>query len=182
MATITHDTASANILAACEAGTLIQGKWHDRDRDGREIACLLGAIHPTVKSPADCNGDLMPMWLAELTPTMFDGLPAEAVIPIAKRYGDLVGRWHVLSTAQWDAILTRVLIRCVDDAVTAARSVCEGQPYWPAVDAACKQVRAVLNGDGDIKAAGAAAAAAAAYEILFNFVLDQIESELGAAE
>ena len=66
MLQITHADASAAILAACDAGTLVQGKWHDRSDDGREIACLLGSMHPDVQKPADCNGDLMPMWLAAL--------------------------------------------------------------------------------------------------------------------
>lgn len=156
--TITHATASANILAACDAGTLVQGQWHGRDKDGREIACLLGAMHPSVKSPADCNGDLMPIWLATMVPVLFDGLPAEAIIPMARRFGAAVAAcFPLLSPRQWDAILTRVLIRCIDDAVEYARPCSEGKPYWPAVEAACKQVRDALNGGGNIKEAAAAA-------------------------
>ena len=48
---ITNAAAAANILAAVDAGTLVQGEWHGRGDDGREIACLLGAIHPSVKEP-----------------------------------------------------------------------------------------------------------------------------------
>ena len=184
MIDITNAEASAAILSHVDAGTLAQGVWHDQGKDGREIACLLGAIHPSVKKAADCNGDLMPMWLAELTPTLFDGIAAENIYPMARRYGELVGRWHVLSGARWDGILTRVLIRCIDDAVTAARPANEGKDYWPAVAAACEQVKAALN-DGDADAlsaawsAAASAARSAAYLSLFTFVLDQIEAECG---
>ena len=136
MLDIDNQTASTNILAAVEAGTLVQGTWHGRDREGRALACLLGAIHPSVTSPAECNGKLMPMWLAELTPPLFDGIPKAEILPIAKRYGELVGRWHVLTDAQWQAILDRFLIRCIDDAVAAARPASEGKDYWPAVEAA----------------------------------------------
>ena len=182
MLKITHEAASAAILAACDNGTLVQGRWHGRE-DGREIACLLGSIHPKVKTAADCNGDLMPLWLAELTPTLFDGIPADQTHTIARRYGELVSRWHALSLTQWDAILTRVLVRCVDDAVNAARPMNAGKSYWPAVEAACEQVKGALK-SGDKEAARAAyaaadaARAAAAYLSLFNFVLDQIEMEL----
>ena len=210
MVPVTHAEASANILAFAAEGRLTQGQWHGRGDDGREIACLLGAIHPSVTSAAECNGDLMPLWLAELTPVLFDGIPAEEVSPIARRYGELVARWHALSAAQWDAILTRVLVRCIDDAVAAARPVSEGKEYWPAVEAACAQCRVAIESGADAAwateaawaaeaAAGAAARAAraaadaawaaveaawaaeAAYLSLFNFVLDQIAAELEAA-
>lgn len=163
MLALTHDAASAAILAACDAGTLTQGQWHGRGSDGREIACLLGAMDPRVKQPSDCNGELMPMWLAELTPTLFDGIPAGEIYPIARRYGGLVARWHVLQSAQWDALLARFLIRTIDDAVEAARPVASDKPYWPAVEAACKQSReAVEWGDAEKKKAAAADADAAA--------------------
>jgi hypothetical protein len=184
MINITNETASANILAACDAGTLVQGKWHDRRDDGRELACLLGSINSTVNSWADCNGDLMPMWLAEMVPTLFDGLPEASIIPVARRFGIAVARWHVLAPTQWDAILTRVLIRCVDDAVGYARPVCAGEPYWLAVVSACDLVTSALSGKGDIEAAAEAGAAAgtAACHKLFTFVLDQIEAEIAAAD
>ena len=197
MLKITHEAASPAILAACDNGTLVQGRWHGRE-DGREIACLLGSIHPKVKTAADCNGDLMPLWLAELTPTLFDSIPADQTHTIARRYGELVSRWHALSLAQWDAILTRVLVRCIDDAVGAARPVSVGKSYWPAVEAACEQVKAaLLSGDKEAAADAAyaayaaraaaratayAAARAAAYLSLFNFVLDQIEVELATTD
>lgn len=162
---ITHAAASAAILAACDERRLTQAKWHGHGNDGREIACLLGSIHPSVTSPAECNGALMPMWLAELTPTLFDGIPAEQIYPIARRYGELVGRWHVLSPAQWDGLLTQFLIRTIDEAVDAARPASEGKPYWPAVAAACEQTKtALLTGDGLRAAARARAAAREAAE------------------
>lgn len=158
---ISHSDASAAILAHVDAGTLVQGKWHDRRAsDGREIACLLGAIHPSVESPADCNGELMPMWLAEMTPTLFDGIPAESVLPVARRYGELVARWGKLSQDQWDAILTRVLVRCIDVAMESARPVNEERSYWPAVAAACDQVKTALVSGGDAASFEAAAWAA----------------------
>lgn len=189
---ITHAAASAAILTACDAGALIQGGWHRRGDDGRELACLLGSIHPQVQSPADCNGDLMPMWLAELTPALFDGISAADVVPIARRFGGLVARWHALTDAQWSGILTRFLVSTIDDAVAAAKPLCEGMPYWAAVASACEQSKAaIISGDraaartaanaaANAARAAANAARAAAYQRLFNFLLDQIEGALSA--
>lgn len=181
MIEVTHAEASANILRHVAERRLTQGDWHSRDADGREIACLLGAIHPGVESVDDCNGDLMPMEMAEMVPDLFDGLPAEHVYPTAQRFGELVERWHVLGGAQWAAVMVRFRIRCIDFALEAARPVCKDASYWPAVEAACGQVKdALTSGDQAALRAGAAAAGAAgaAYLTLFTFLLDQIEAEI----
>lgn len=187
MINITNAQASASILRYVAEERLTQGAWH-WVKDGRDIACLLGAIHKDVTSPADCNGDVMPLWLAELTVTLFDGLPEERIYPTAKRYGELVARWGQLTPDQWSGILNCFLVRCIDDAVAAVRPVSEGKPYWPAVEAACEQCKAAINGNGDLAAAEAwtawkAAARAAAWtaeeaDKLFTFLLDQIEEAL----
>jgi len=117
---IPHATASANILRHVETGTLIQGGWHRR-RGGVELACLLGSIDPSVKTTQDCNAELMPLWLAETSLVLFDGLPRGSIGPVARRYGTLIAQWHVLVPIRWDAILMRFLIRAIDDAVDAAR-------------------------------------------------------------
>lgn len=186
MLNITHAEASANILRHANEGRLTQSRWHGTASDGREIACLLGSIHPTVTTAAECNGALMPMWLAELTPTLFDGILASEITQIARRYGGLVARWHAITPPSWDRVLTRFLVRMIDDVVDAARPVAEGKPYWPAVEAACAQCRAALeSGDKTAAARAAVAAVAAAWAAdpaahlrLFNFLLDQIELEI----
>ena len=177
MLTITHAEASTAILAAVATGTLVQGKWHDPGADGRHLACLLGSIHSEMKEAADCPADLMPLWMAELTVTLFDRVPAAEIYRIARRYGGLVARWHALDAAGWDAVLRRFLVRAIDDAVRYARPVAIGQSYWPAVDAACALCRvAIENGDRD-----AAAARAAASLDLFDYLLDQIDAQIGPA-
>ena len=164
MKSFTNEYASKNILAAVSEGRLIQHSWHrggDGD-DGKELACLLGSIDPKVNKPSDCNAKLMPMWLAELTPTLFDGISQDQIYPIASRYGELVGRWHVISSDRWDAILTTFLIKTIDDAVDAARPSSVGQPYWPAVEKSCQQCNDALQTGNDKEALAAAWAARAA--------------------
>lgn len=173
----THAAASAAILAHCNAGTIVQREWHGRDAAGREVACLLGAIDPSVNSTADCNAELMPMWLAELTLVLFDGLPPKAIYPIARRYGELVGRWHVLSSKDWERVLAGFLCRVIDEA---------SQTYWPAVAAIVAAQAAVVTAPKARAAAQAAAQAAVRAapwptdrERLFTALLDQIESQEG---
>jgi hypothetical protein len=161
--TFTHEHASKNIIRFATEGRLIQQAWH-QDRDGREMACLLGSIDPSVQGAADCNGDLMPMWLATITPTLFDGIPREHVTEIGLRYGNLVGRWHVLKPENWEAVLIRFLCRTVDDAVESARPVAEKLSVWPrVVDAARLTVEALKlpAEDPQRQEKGAAAYAAA---------------------
>src|ERR1700679_3879209 len=130
MLNITHAIASENILRFCDEGRLTQARWHDRDADGRELACLLGSLDPSVDNVAICNGDLMPLWLAKMTPGLFDGINVEKIYPLARRYGELIGRWGVLLKADWDAILASVLVHCIDLALDTARPTAEDKPYW----------------------------------------------------
>ena len=156
-----HSEASANIIRFAQEGRLIQRAWHT-EKGGRKMACLLGSIHPSVTSEAECNGDLMPMWLAQLTPRLFDSIPADKVTEIGLRYGSLVARWHVLTPDQWEAVKTAFLVRTVDAALSSAREVSSGEACWAQVEAACEQVKAALISGKGLKAARAAAEAARA--------------------
>ena len=203
----TNEFASNAILRAVETKSLVQSSWHSRAEDGRQVACLLGSISPDVRSVKDCNASLMPLWLAELTPTLFDGIPADHVYPVAERYGRAVGQWNKLTDIQWNSILVKFLVRTIDDALSAARPQCVDKPYWQAVEDACASSKAaIVSGDDPEKKAEAAARAAeaaaraaaraawaaartaaeaaaeaaarAAYLKLFTFLLDTIEEEL----
>ena len=161
MVEITHADASANILRFCAEKRLTQGQWHEKGKDGRDIACLLGSIDPSVKMLEDCNGDLMPLWLARITVVLFDHLSVDNIYPIALRYGELVARWHILTDTDWNSILIKFLVRCIDDAVEAARPVSVGKPYWDAIETVCEQSKVAIK-SGDKTAADAADAAARA--------------------
>ena len=51
---------------------LIQGGWH-QEEDGRQLACALGVLGQDVSSSKDCPAQVMPRWLAQMVPWMFDG-------------------------------------------------------------------------------------------------------------
>ncbi len=80
MSTTTHNQtaqtaaeAFERYTAALEAGALVQGSWHGRGDDGRELACALGSLGPDVHGPSDCPARVMPLWLARMVPRLFDG-------------------------------------------------------------------------------------------------------------
>lgn len=112
---MTHDHIS-RLRAHIEAGTLVRNKWTGTDAQGRETACLLAAMVPKCgeEGSADaCPADVMPRWLAHLTPWIDDAGSAEAWPGVVQRYADLASRWHVLTADDWDALHKRVRAACV---------------------------------------------------------------------
>jgi hypothetical protein len=154
--------ASRNILSYIEDGRLIQKSWYT-ERDGRVLGCLLHAAGD-FRSTADCPAELMPSWVAECTVTMFDGLSKEDVVPVSRRYANLIGRWHVLTPDGWNNVLARWLVRLIDQAVDAVPAAAKTESYWPDIEKACALSKeAIVSKDKD-KAAWAARAARAAAE------------------
>ena len=65
--------------AFLNGGQLVQAKWHDTASDGRQLACGLGVLGDDVLSPQDCPAQVMPRWLAQTFPWLFDNQePADA--------------------------------------------------------------------------------------------------------
>ena len=62
---------AARYLEAFENDALTQGAFHT-EIDGRQLACALGVIGKNVESPADCPAQIMPRWLAQMVPALFD--------------------------------------------------------------------------------------------------------------
>jgi hypothetical protein len=170
---ITHDIASRNILTFLEEGRLVQKTWDD-EREGRHVACLLGAAGG-FKSTSECPASIMPRWLAECTVTLFDGLAPADVAPVAKHYGALIGKWSVISPAGWDDVLGRWLVRLIDQAIDVVPASAKMQSYWPAIAEASEQCKTAIAAkdkaaaDAAARAAYAAAyAAAAAYAYAYD--------------
>jgi hypothetical protein len=141
---ITNAKASANILAAVKAGTLIKDRWHWTRPDGARYACLLGSMHPKVNSPADCNGDLMPLWMAHLTVVLFDGLPETEINRISYRYGELIARWHVMTWRDWYNVYQKFSAYTIDEAVKSAQAVAADKAYWSVVKAEFERCQEVI--------------------------------------
>jgi hypothetical protein len=85
-------------------GRLIRKDWTGTDAEGRETACLLAALSPEVakeRKEQACPADIMPSWLAHLTPWINDAGSTAEWPAVVRRYAALARRWHVLDAAGW---------------------------------------------------------------------------------
>ncbi len=101
-------------------GRLLRGKWRGTDDRGRETACLLAALAPECgrdESVASCPADVMPAWLAHLTPWMDDDGTDEAWPAMVRRYAAVAARWHVLDAVAWQRVEWRVHVAIVTEAM-----------------------------------------------------------------
>jgi hypothetical protein len=85
-------------------GRIIRDSWAGVDEQGRETACLLAALSPEVVEHGNasaCPAELMPVWMAYLTPWI-DDKSSEAAWPSAiRRYAACASRWSSLDEAAW---------------------------------------------------------------------------------
>lgn len=149
---------------AHDEGRIIQGQW--RRTNGKELVCALAAFGPDINSSSDCPAELMPPWLAELVPTLDDGI---AAVDVPWFSGELIARarrWSVLDSAAWERVRVGFLIATVRQALASAAvaNTAEHVPaYWPQVVETCEQVcTALASGTGLPEAAWAARSTAEA--------------------
>jgi hypothetical protein len=96
---------------------LIRGKW----MDGKTRACLLATLAPEcgeAQSAAVCPAEIMPAWLAHLTPWLDDAGSEAAWPAMVRRYAALAHRWHVLTPEAWRRLDYAARAICVREAVT----------------------------------------------------------------
>lgn len=90
-------------------GRIVQGKWGD----GVQTACLLFALAPEITSNgyiANCPANLIPSWLANLTPMIDDKTSKSAWSGIIRRYADTVQRGATdLDQLGWERVLARFM-------------------------------------------------------------------------
>tara|TARA_R110000868_G_scaffold406061_2_gene686173 strand:- start:1604 stop:2245 length:642 start_codon:yes stop_codon:yes gene_type:complete len=183
-------TPAERLSAYIAEGRLVRNAWTGTGTgaEGRETACLLAAMSPDVARARDagaCPAEIMPAWLAHLTPWMDDAGSVDAWPAMVRRYASLASRWHVLSPAAWDRLDYRCRLIAVEEA---------GRQYdhaaFPTVAAAVERVRellvrAVAGGHpsaGDWTAATAEAWARAAAEAAAVEALDAGAVDAGAVE
>ena len=95
---------------------LVRKAWGD----GQERACLLLAISPEVGAEgvvAHCPADVIPPWLAELTPSLDDNGTEAAWPTMVRRYSVVVRRGaETLDDAGWRRALARVMLAVLAEA------------------------------------------------------------------
>ena len=188
------------ILSYLESGRLLRRKWAEGPRgpDGYERACLLVALAPECAEDEDvsaCTADVMPAWLAHLTPWMDDAGTEAAWPAMVRRYADLAGRWHVLDDAAWRRALLASLLAIVTEARSHATgdeaSACDTvigllREQAPAGDArwaawAARDAARDAAADAAAWAERDAEAEAEAVDRITAGILDAIEAEIRKA-
>lgn len=98
-------------------GRIIRKAWWGKDEQGRETACLLAALSPEVaaeQQPRACPADVMPPWLATLTPSLDDCTSCEYWLAFVRSYADAAGRWRVLDAEAWQRVKGRVMVAVLE--------------------------------------------------------------------
>ena len=109
--------------------TLVRDTWMGIDADGRETACLLAALSPECGAARDvsaCPADLMPAWLAQLTPWIDDSGTLKHWPTVVRRYADLAARWRVLDAETWKRLDFAVRAICVREATEVISEETDG--------------------------------------------------------
>ena len=142
--------------AMVDEGRIIRRRWTGTDGQGRELACLLAALSPEVgeaQDASECPGDIMPEWLAFITPSIDDGVSGGYWPEMVERYRKCAHRWHALDDAAWRRAECRVLAACLQEAMPYAGN--EGVfGYCQSVLALCLRE---ADGDPPVRAAWVAA-------------------------
>jgi hypothetical protein len=101
------------ILDRLEAGTLIRKAWTGIDAQGRQTACLLAAIAPPCgeyKSSLECPAEVMPRWLASLTPWIDDAGSEKRWPEFVRRFAATSPKWGRL-TEQHEYAIRAIAVR-----------------------------------------------------------------------
>jgi len=123
---VTHEQRAARLRQYIDEDRLLRHAWTD-DSGGRHRACLLAALAPEcgeVESADTCPADVMPPWMAYLTPEIDDWGSEEVWPAMVRRYAACAARWHVLDAAAWERVRVAHLLECLTiarEAVTEDR-------------------------------------------------------------
>jgi hypothetical protein len=148
-----------------DEGRIIRGEWTDKDLQGRERACLMAALSPEAgeaKSASACPANVMPQWLARLTPLLDDCTSLAYWPEFVRDYAATASRWHALDNAAWRRVMARVML--------ASLEVVQPNDRAGVVARVANLWRRVLDGDEPpvcewAEVAGASNAAASATEL-----------------
>lgn len=137
-------------------GRLLRTAWTDHDR-----ACWIAALSPEAgkaRDAAACPAEVMPVWLAYLTPSVDDNVSSPAWPEMARRYGACARGWHRLDDAAWRRV--EGAVRLTSLAVAHEAVSLDEWGVIPAIDDVVRLLRE--GGDPEEWAAAEAAAWAAA--------------------
>lgn len=98
-------------------GRILRGEWTGKDVQGRETACLMAALSPEAgeaRSASACPANVMPEWLARLTPELDDCTSLDYWPEFVRDYAATASRWHALDDVAWRRVLARVTLASLE--------------------------------------------------------------------
>jgi hypothetical protein len=197
--TMRYEDRLARLDAAIAEGRLIRHKWQDL---GKNTACLLATLSPEVgaqETVAACPSEVMPQWLAHLTPWIDDAGSSVMWSSVVSRYAAIAHKWGDWSAEAWErkhylirAAFVREAMRHTKDARTlevceTSAALCERQGQggivvrkdWRAAESAAKA--AAWAAESAAESAAKAAAWAAAKAAAESAASARVESAAKAA-
>ena len=155
-------------------GRIIRNAWHGKDAHGRETACLLAAFAEGLDRPSKCPAELMPDWLAELTPLIDDMGSLAAWPAMVQRYAACANGWSVLNEAAW----RRVLLRFLDAALLISEPHDSEGVVAPVRALIARELGGAMPSGDEWRRAAADAATWAAWDTMTDALLGAIEREI----
>lgn len=131
---LTREYACNQIQKFALEGRLVQGKWH-WEEEGHEYACLLGAIHKDIHDASDCPANVMPKWLAQLIPILFDGIRTSLTTSYGLRFVTALRHGNA---STW--VLRRFLARIIDLSIEYGRSALDNSERWEEAENASRNI------------------------------------------
>jgi hypothetical protein len=99
-----------------EENRILRRRW----TDWQKSACLLAALVPACGKQQTwmvCPTEVMPLWLAALTPHIDDHVSDDVWPTTIRRYADVAKCWYLLDAASWRRVLLTVLLKAMDIAL-----------------------------------------------------------------
>lgn len=170
---------------------ILRSRWSDLDADGREHACLIVALAPEVGAQgavAQCPADVIPAWLAYLTPALDDGVSMAAWPEIVQKYARVVRMGATtLDDAGWRRVQARFLLavdpslegETVPTVAAALWSASRAEVLAEAWAAASRAARAASEAASNARWAASGAGRAAAWDRMARALFAAIEAECG---
>ena len=180
-----------------EEGRIIRNDWVSSDEQGRETACLLAALSPEVgeaESPTACPAEVMPAWLAHITPWLDDSGSYTEWPRMIRRYAACAARWSALDEAAWRRVEVVARRASVVEAMSHTTDeqvldTCRGVLVWLDADmseasrdsakAAAGMAAGMATAHWALAAARAPAARAEAADRITDKILSALEQECG---
>lgn len=116
------------------------------------------------------------------TLVLSDKLGSNGVEETSRLYGKLIFKRGLSSVNEWNRVLTRYLVRLIDQALDGVPEIAKTQEYWPAIEKAaddCK--RAITAYDRDAAESSANSARSSATATIFAYVGAEVASDADAA-